>query len=162
MVGKRIAALLLAMGMVVTAAAGCSKSESDTTVNNDTKTDTTVTENDTNASDSDDSDDEDMENITVALLSLIHIQQQYFFVSASLQRAVQKYKEKHDDIKKLYEKVVFQMNDTHPTVAVPELMRILMDEEGLTWEDAWDVTTKCCAYTCLLYTSGCTCKDSCH
>ncbi len=77
----------------------------------------------------------------------LRLKQQYFFVSASLQRAVQKYKEKHDDIKKLYEKVVFQMNDTHPTVAVPELMRILMDEEGLTWEDAWDVTTKCCAYT---------------
>ncbi len=70
MVGKRIAALLLAMGMVVTAAAGCSKSENDTTANNDTKTDTTITENDTNASDSDDSDDEDMENITVALMSL--------------------------------------------------------------------------------------------
>lgn len=70
MVGKRIAALLLAMGMVVTATAGCSKSENDTTANNDTKTDTFVTENDTNASDSDDSDDEDMENITVALMSL--------------------------------------------------------------------------------------------
>ena len=77
----------------------------------------------------------------------LRLKQQYFFVSASLQTAVAKYKEHHDDIKKLHEKVIFQMNDTHPTVAVPELMRILMDEEGLTWEEAWDVTTKCCAYT---------------
>jgi len=77
----------------------------------------------------------------------LRLKQQYFFVSASLQRAVAKYKEHHDDVRKLHEKVIFQMNDTHPTVAVPELMRILMDEEGLTWEEAWDVTTKCCAYT---------------
>ena len=68
-------------------------------------------------------------------------------MSASLQRAVAKYKEHHDDIRKLHEKVIFQMNDTHPTVAVPELMRILMDEEGLEWDEAWEVTTKCCAYT---------------
>lgn len=77
----------------------------------------------------------------------LRLKQQYFFVSASLQRAVAKYKEHHDDIKKLHEKVIFQMNDTHPTVAVPELMRILMDEEGLEWDEAWEVTTKCCAYT---------------
>ncbi len=60
---------------------------------------------------------------------------------------MKKYKEKHDDIHKLYEKVVFQLNDTHPTVAVAELMRILLDEERLTWEEAWEITTKTCAYT---------------
>ena len=77
----------------------------------------------------------------------LRLKQQYFFISASVQRAVQKYKETHDDIRKLHEKVCFQLNDTHPTVAVAELMRILVDEEGLTWEEAWDVTTKTCAYT---------------
>ena len=77
----------------------------------------------------------------------LRLKQQYFFVSASLQEAVEKYMRKHDDIKKLYEKVTFQMNDTHPTLAVPELMRILMDEYGLGWEDAWTVTTKTVAYT---------------
>lgn len=77
----------------------------------------------------------------------LRLKQQYFFVSASLQRAIAKYKENHDDIHKLYEKVCFQMNDTHPTVAVPELMRILVDEEDLEWDEAWDITTKCCAYT---------------
>ena len=77
----------------------------------------------------------------------LRLKQQYFFISASIQRAIARYKEKHNDIKKLHEKVVFQMNDTHPTVAVPELMRILLDEEGLNWDDAWAVTTKTCAYT---------------
>ena len=77
----------------------------------------------------------------------LRLKQQYFFVSASLQAAVAKYKRKHDDIKKLYEKVSIQMNDTHPTVAVAELMRILLDGEGLGWDDAWEVTTKTCAYT---------------
>ena len=77
----------------------------------------------------------------------LRLKQQYFFISASVQRAVQKYKETHDDIRKFHEKVCFQLNDTHPTVAVAELMRILVDEEGLTWEEAWDVTTKTCAYT---------------
>ena len=77
----------------------------------------------------------------------LRLKQQYFFVSASLQAAIAKYKKNHDDIRKLYEKVVFQMNDTHPTVAVAELMRILMDEEGLGWDDAWEITTKCVAYT---------------
>ncbi len=77
----------------------------------------------------------------------LRLKQQYFFVSASLQAAIDKYKKKHSDIHKLYEKVVFQMNDTHPTVAVAELMRILMDEEGLGWNEAWEITTKCCAYT---------------
>ena len=77
----------------------------------------------------------------------LRLKQQYFFVSASLQAAIEKYKKNHSDIRKLYEKVVFQMNDTHPTVAVAELMRILIDEEGLGWDEAWDITTKCVAYT---------------
>ncbi|MEZ3435191.1 MAG: glycogen/starch/alpha-glucan phosphorylase [Lachnospiraceae bacterium] len=77
----------------------------------------------------------------------LRLKQQYFFVSASLQAAVAKYKRKHDDITKLHEKVAIQMNDTHPTVAVAELMRILLDEEGLGWNEAWEVTTKTCAYT---------------
>ncbi len=77
----------------------------------------------------------------------LRLKQQYFFVSASIQRAVAKYMETHSDIKKLYEKVCFQLNDTHPTVTVPELMRILLDDYFLTWEEAWEVTTKCCAYT---------------
>ena len=77
----------------------------------------------------------------------LRLKQQYFFVSASLQAAIDKYKKNHKDIMKLHEKVTFQMNDTHPTVAVAELMRILMDEEGLGWDDAWSVTTKCVAYT---------------
>ncbi|MDF2473866.1 MAG: glycogen/starch/alpha-glucan phosphorylase [Anaerocolumna sp.] len=77
----------------------------------------------------------------------LRLKQQYFFVSASVQRAVEKYMESHDDIRKLYEKVCFQLNDTHPTVAVAELMRILLDEYYLTWEEAWEVTNKTCAYT---------------
>ncbi len=77
----------------------------------------------------------------------LRLKQQYFFVSASVQRAVKKYKESHSDVRKLYEKVIFQLNDTHPTVTVAELMRILMDEEKLTWDEAWEVTGKACAYT---------------
>ena len=77
----------------------------------------------------------------------LRLKPQYFFVSASVQRAIDKYKEQHDDVRTLYEKAVFQLNDTHPTVAVAELMRILMDEEGLEWDEAWDVTTKSVAYT---------------
>ena len=77
----------------------------------------------------------------------LRLKQQYFFVSASLQRAIARYKKHHDDIHKLPEKVTFQMNDTHPTVAVAELMRILVDEEGLSWDEAWDITTRSCAYT---------------
>nr|WP_296840207.1 glycogen/starch/alpha-glucan phosphorylase [uncultured Marvinbryantia sp.] len=77
----------------------------------------------------------------------LRLKQQYFFISASVQAAISKYKKKHSDIRKFYEKATFQLNDTHPTVAVAELMRILLDEEGLTWEEAWDVTTKTCAYT---------------
>ena len=77
----------------------------------------------------------------------LRLKQQYFFVSASIQAAIAKFKKKHNDISKLPEKVTFQMNDTHPTVAVAELMRILLDEEDLGWNEAWDITTKCCAYT---------------
>ena len=77
----------------------------------------------------------------------LRLKQQYFFISASVQEAVEKYMRKHDDVKKFYEKNVFQLNDTHPTVAVAELMRILMDDYGLTWDEAWAVTTKTCAYT---------------
>ncbi len=77
----------------------------------------------------------------------LRLKQQYFFISASVQRAVKKYKAHHADVRHFHEKNVFQLNDTHPTVAVPELMRILIDEEGLTWDEAWDVTTRTCAYT---------------
>ena len=77
----------------------------------------------------------------------LRLKQQYFFVSASVQTAVKKYMDNHDDIRKLYEKVVFQLNDTHPTICVAELMRILIDEYDLTWDEAWAVTTKATAYT---------------
>ena len=77
----------------------------------------------------------------------LRLKQQYFFVSASLQAALEKYKKTHDDIHKLPEKMTIQMNDTHPTVAVAELMRLLLDEEGLGWDEAWEITTKTCAYT---------------
>ena len=77
----------------------------------------------------------------------LRLKQQYFFISASLQVALKKFKETNDDIHELPEKIVFQMNDTHPTVAVAELMRLLLDQEGLNWDEAWGITTKCCAYT---------------
>jgi len=77
----------------------------------------------------------------------LRLKQQYFFVSASVQEAVGKYMRNHTDIRKFHEKVAFQLNDTHPTVAVAELMRVLMDEHYLTWDEAWEVTTKTCAYT---------------
>ena len=77
----------------------------------------------------------------------LRLKQQYFFISASLQVALKKFKETNDDIHKLPEKIAFQMNDTHPTVAVAELMRLLLDQEGLNWDEAWGITTKCCAYT---------------
>ena len=77
----------------------------------------------------------------------LRLKQQYFFVSASIQRALAKFKKHHTDLKELPNKVTFQMNDTHPTVTVAELMRILIDEEGLTWDEAWDITTKTVAYT---------------
>lgn len=77
----------------------------------------------------------------------LRLKQQYFFVSASVQRALARYKKHHDDVRKLPEKVTFQLNDTHPTVAVAELMRILVDEENLSWDEAWEITTRTCAYT---------------
>lgn len=77
----------------------------------------------------------------------LRLKQQYFFISASVQAAIEKYKKKHSNMRKFYEKVTFQLNDTHPTVAVAELMRILVDEENLEWDEAWEVTTKTCAYT---------------
>ncbi len=77
----------------------------------------------------------------------LRLKQQYFFNSASVQVAINKYKETQADIHKLPEKVIFQLNDTHPTVAIAELMRILLDVEGLEWDEAWDITTECCAYT---------------
>lgn len=77
----------------------------------------------------------------------LRLKQQYFFVSASIQRAIERFKKHHTDLHQLPEKVVFQMNDTHPTVTVAELMRILLDEEGLSWDDAWDITTRSVAYT---------------
>ena len=77
----------------------------------------------------------------------LRLKQQYFFVSASLQTAIKKFKENNKKIQDLPKKVTFQMNDTHPTLTVPELMRILMDEEGLEWDEAWEITTKTCAYT---------------
>ena len=77
----------------------------------------------------------------------LRLKQQYFFVSASIQCALQKFMSRNDDIHQLPEKVVFQMNDTHPTLSVPELMRILLDEYGLPWDDAWSIVQKTCAYT---------------
>ena len=77
----------------------------------------------------------------------LRLKQQYFFISASVQEAVEKYMRKHDDIHRFPEKVTFQLNDTHPTVAIPELMRILLDDYDLGWDEAWDITTRTCAYT---------------
>lgn len=77
----------------------------------------------------------------------LRLKQQYFFISASVQTAIRKYLKYHTDVKKFYEKNVFQLNDTHPTVAVAELMRVLMDDYYLTWDEAWEVTTKTCCYT---------------
>jgi len=77
----------------------------------------------------------------------LRLKQQYFFISASIQELLEKYKRENDDIHKLSEKVVIQMNDTHPTVAVGELMRLLLDQEGLEWDEAWEITTKTVAYT---------------
>ncbi len=77
----------------------------------------------------------------------LRLKQQYFFISATIQTVIKRFKENHTDFKKLPDKVAFQLNDTHPSMAVPELMRILIDEEDLSWDDAWDITRKTCAYT---------------
>ncbi len=77
----------------------------------------------------------------------LRLKQQYFFVSATIQLAIQKFKKSYNNIYLLPEKVVFQMNDTHPAIAVAELMRILLDEEKLGWEEAFDITSRTCAYT---------------
>ena len=77
----------------------------------------------------------------------LRLKQQYFFISASVQTALQRFLKNHKDIRKLGEKTVFQMNDTHPTVTVAELMRLLMDEYYLSWDEAWEVTTHTCCYT---------------
>jgi starch phosphorylase len=77
----------------------------------------------------------------------LRLKQQYFFVSATVQQAISKFKKAHGNIYLLPEKVVFQMNDTHPAIAVPELMRILLDEEKLGWEEAFDIASRTCAYT---------------
>jgi len=77
----------------------------------------------------------------------LRLKQQYFFISASVQTAVKKFKAKHKDLRDLPKKVAFQLNDTHPSMAVAELMRILLDEEDLSWDEAWDITTQVCGYT---------------
>ena len=77
----------------------------------------------------------------------LRLRQQYFFISATVQRVIARFKTKHDNWDLLPEKVAFQLNDTHPTVAVAELMRVLIDENGLSWDKAWELTTKVCAYT---------------
>ncbi|HIT72163.1 glycogen phosphorylase [Tyzzerella sp. An114] len=77
----------------------------------------------------------------------LRLKQQYFFISATVQRVIERFKEKHSDFKLLPEKVAFQLNDTHPTVAVPELMRVLVDENDVPWDEAWEITRKVCAYT---------------
>ena len=77
----------------------------------------------------------------------LRLKQQYFFISASIQTAINKFKENNSDLHDIPKKITFQLNDTHPTVTVAELMRILVDEEGLEWDDAWDITCHTCAYT---------------
>ena len=77
----------------------------------------------------------------------LRLKQQYFFISASVQQVVNKFMSRHEDIRQLPEKVTFHINDTHPSLAVPELMRVLMDDQGLEWNEAWAITTKTCAYT---------------
>lgn len=77
----------------------------------------------------------------------LRLRQQYFFVSASLQDIIRKFKINHDDFRDFPEKTAIQLNDTHPSIAIPELMRILLDEEGLSWETAWEITWRTFAYT---------------
>lgn len=77
----------------------------------------------------------------------LRLKQEYFLVSSSLQDILRTFKQKHSDFRKLPEKVAIQCNDTHPNLAIPELMRILMDEEGYDWNTSWDITVKTMAYT---------------
>ncbi len=77
----------------------------------------------------------------------LRLRQQYFFISATVQRVITRFKTNHTDFKELPDKVAFQLNDTHPSIAVAELMRVLVDENDVPWDDAWDITTKVCAYT---------------
>ncbi|KAF5065204.1 Glycogen phosphorylase [anaerobic digester metagenome] len=77
----------------------------------------------------------------------LRLRQQYFFISATVQRVIARFKENHGDFSLLPEKVAFQLNDTHPSIAVAELMRILVDENDLPWDQAWEITQKVCAYT---------------
>lgn len=77
----------------------------------------------------------------------LRLRQQYFFISATVQRVIDRFKKDHSDFKLLPEKVAFQLNDTHPSIAVAELMRVLVDENDVPWDDAWEITTKVCAYT---------------
>ena len=78
---------------------------------------------------------------------MLRLKQQYFFVSAGIQSIVRHYKKHNGDIKLLDEKIAIHINDTHPTLAIPELMRILLDEEGLSWENAWRITQNTISYT---------------
>lgn len=77
----------------------------------------------------------------------LRLRQQYFFISATVQRVVERFKKHHTNFHELPDKVAFQLNDTHPTVAVAELMRVLVDENDVPWDDAWEITRKVCAYT---------------
>ncbi|MCG8498800.1 MAG: glycogen/starch/alpha-glucan phosphorylase [Firmicutes bacterium] len=78
---------------------------------------------------------------------VLRLKQQYFFVSASIQDIVRKFKKQHNDLKIFSDKVVMQLNDTHPSVAIPEMIRILIDEEELSWDEAWDIVTGTFAFT---------------
>lgn len=78
---------------------------------------------------------------------ILRLIQQYFFVSCSLQDIIRRYRDEHDDWSQFVDKVVIQLNDTHPAIAIPELMRLLMDIHGLPWDDAWAMCKKIFAYT---------------
>ena len=78
---------------------------------------------------------------------MLRLKQQYFFVSAGIQSIIEHYKHHYGDIRNLPDYVAIHINDTHPALAVPELMRILMDEEGFGWNEAWDITVKTISYT---------------
>lgn len=77
----------------------------------------------------------------------LRLKQQYFFISGTIQQVIRKFKQKHSDIRELPDKVTFHINDTHPSLAIPELMRVLMDDEGLAWGEAWAISSRTCAYT---------------